>query len=297
MATVSNLKKQRTVSRRLFTLSYNTCIDKLSKGEIHEVRAILTTLNDRAKQMFEIEEKFKYAVLDLDLSEEETFKELDLEGFYQRETDYTLLKTRCEKLLRTESDEVSEFGNVNTLFNNKSSDKPQTTQRKFQLPTLELKQFDGDITNWLGFWGQFKKIDSDVFIDDDDKFQYLLKATEPGSSARELVESFPPSGPNYHKALEQMKARFAKDEILIQCYVRKLLDIVLSQGNCSDFSDLRTLYDKLNTQLRALETLGVTSEKYAAMLYPLVESAIPESTLRVWQRIPKNPIRISCNSC
>ncbi|XP_054286102.1 uncharacterized protein LOC129002380 [Macrosteles quadrilineatus] len=44
------------------------------------------------------------------------------------------------------------------------------------------------------------------------------------------------------------------------------------------------LYDKLETQLRALKTLGVTSDKYASMLYPLVESALPEETLRAWER-------------
>ncbi|UYV84463.1 hypothetical protein LAZ67_X002286 [Cordylochernes scorpioides] len=44
------------------------------------------------------------------------------------------------------------------------------------------------------------------------------------------------------------------------------------------------LYDRLETQLRALETLGVARDKFVAMLYPLVESALPEDTLRVWER-------------
>ncbi|KAL4711821.1 hypothetical protein ACJJTC_005990 [Scirpophaga incertulas] len=35
----------------------------------------------------------------------------------------------------------------------------------------------------------------DITLDDKDKFQYLLRATEPGTPAREL--SFPPSGENY----------------------------------------------------------------------------------------------------
>lgn len=44
------------------------------------------------------------------------------------------------------------------------------------------------------------------------------------------------------------------------------------------------LYDKLETQLRGLESLGVSSDKYAAMLYPLVESALPDEILKTWQR-------------
>ncbi|KAF8784971.1 hypothetical protein HNY73_010574 [Argiope bruennichi] len=44
------------------------------------------------------------------------------------------------------------------------------------------------------------------------------------------------------------------------------------------------LYDKLETQLRALETLGVTSEKYKAMMYPLVEATLPEALIKEWER-------------
>ncbi|KAJ8980431.1 hypothetical protein NQ317_018823 [Molorchus minor] len=51
---------------------------------------------------------------------------------------------------------------------------------------------------------------------------------------------------------------------------------------------LTSLFDQLETQLRALETLGVTSDKYAAMLYPLVESALPEDILIVWERHRNN---------
>ena len=44
------------------------------------------------------------------------------------------------------------------------------------------------------------------------------------------------------------------------------------------------LYDRLESYLQALESLGVASEKYAAMLFPLVESCLPEEILRAWQR-------------
>ncbi|ENN78854.1 hypothetical protein YQE_04685, partial [Dendroctonus ponderosae] len=57
-------------------------------------------------------------------------------------------------------------------------------------------------------------------------------------------------------------------------------------GNCSN---LFLLYDKLESQLLALDTLGITSKKYAAMLFPLVESCLPSDLLRVWQRSPDSP--------
>ena len=44
------------------------------------------------------------------------------------------------------------------------------------------------------------------------------------------------------------------------------------------------VYDKVSAHIRALETLGVTTNNCAIMLYPLVESSLPEEILRTWQR-------------
>ncbi|GFT17229.1 integrase catalytic domain-containing protein [Trichonephila clavipes] len=41
---------------------------------------------------------------------------------------------------------------------------------------------------------------------------------------------------------------------------------------------------KIEAQLRALESLGVTKEKYAAMLFPLVESRLSAEILCAWER-------------
>ncbi|GBL94916.1 hypothetical protein AVEN_187437-1 [Araneus ventricosus] len=48
--------------------------------------------------------------------------------------------------------------------------------------------------------------------------------------------------------------------------------------------DLATLYNMLETKLRALESLGRTKEKFADFLEHLVESCLPESVLRAWDR-------------
>ncbi|GBM33544.1 hypothetical protein AVEN_197303-1 [Araneus ventricosus] len=131
--------------------------------------------------------------------------------------------------------------------NDEISNVVNETKRNFRLLKLELKRFDGDIKNWLGFWGQFKKIHDDDSIDSDDKFQFLLQATEVGSSARDLVESFLSSEKNYYKVIEQLKSRFAKDELLIQIYIRALLNLVLTQAKNGEKFTLCVLYDKLET--------------------------------------------------
>uniref|UniRef100_A0A6P7G2D3 Uncharacterized protein LOC114333522 n=1 Tax=Diabrotica virgifera virgifera TaxID=50390 RepID=A0A6P7G2D3_DIAVI len=156
----------------------------------------------------------------------------------------------------------------------------------FHLPKIEIKKFDGNVKNWINFWGQFRKIDEDADLPNEDKFQYLIQSTEDGTPARSLVESFPPSAENYKIAIDQLKNRFARDEILIEVYVRELLNLILNQQTSKEDPGmaLSTLYDRLETQLRALGTLGVTSDKHAAMLLPLVESALPYELLKIWER-------------
>lgn len=41
--------------------------------------------------------------------------------------------------------------------------------------------------------------------------------------------------------------------------------------------------DQVETKLRALETLGVTKEKYTAMIYPLADSFLSDETFKAWE--------------
>lgn len=43
------------------------------------------------------------------------------------------------------------------------------------LPKIELKKFNGDLLEWLGFWSQFSKIHEDSSMAPEDKFQYLIQ--------------------------------------------------------------------------------------------------------------------------
>ena len=50
---------------------------------------------------------------------------------------------------------------------------------KARLPKLTLKSFDGDITQWIGFWDSFKlAIHDNTGLSDIDKFTYLRSLLE-----------------------------------------------------------------------------------------------------------------------
>ncbi|KAK2575202.1 hypothetical protein KPH14_012610 [Odynerus spinipes] len=112
----------------------------------------------------------------------------------------------------------------------------------------------------------FKKIHDDQNIAEEDKLQYLLQATVPGFRAEELVKSYPPTGDNYAKVIASLRNRYGREDLQIEVYVRELLQLVL-QNAVTPAKEI--------SQLRALESLGVTTDKCAAMLRPLVESSSP----------------------
>ncbi|GFX07229.1 DUF1758 domain-containing protein [Trichonephila clavipes] len=115
------------------------------------------------------------------------------------------------------------------------------------------------------------------------KMKYLLQSVEPKSKAERLVLSFPATAENYPKAIDQLKERFGREDLLVQIYVRELLNLLMKNAvSGRTKTDLSALYDELEGKLRSLESLGRTQEKYGDFLTPLVESCLPEEILMAW---------------
>ncbi|UYV83455.1 hypothetical protein LAZ67_23001090 [Cordylochernes scorpioides] len=236
-----------TPVRARFTKAFNELETEIKKKEVKkaDVEKILRRLQTHHE---------KLSILNMRMEEYE-------DNFSNIMTDYEAL---------AEKDDVSTISG--------------TAAMNYRLPKLEFKKFGGEPREWITFWSQFSTIDRDPQMPPETKFQYLFQATAENSEAREAVESFPPSADNYPKVIEYIKSRFGEDEMLVEIYVRDLLQNVLQNTRAEGKMSVVKLYDRLETQLRALETLGVARDKFAAMLYPLVESALPEDTLRVWER-------------
>ncbi|CAG7816829.1 unnamed protein product [Allacma fusca] len=84
-----------------------------------------------------------------------------------------------------------------------------------------------------------------------------------GTRARELIDSYPQTVDNYAKVIESLKQRFGRKELLLDIYVREFLGLVLHNAtNPRDKMPLTKLYDQIESHIRFLDTLGVTSEKW-----------------------------------
>ncbi|GFX60160.1 uncharacterized protein TNCV_4533211 [Trichonephila clavipes] len=84
----------------------------------------------------------------------------------------------------------------------------------------------------------------------------LARIQAQSNVVEEIAESFPPMSANNAKAVESLKAHFGRNELLVEVYVQELLKLVISVHKNEKFS-MTSLYDKLESHTRALETLGV----------------------------------------
>ncbi|XP_018575220.1 uncharacterized protein LOC108914014 [Anoplophora glabripennis] len=280
MAELDRKKKSRAVVRGAFTRLGNELEQLLSAQTVDLQKAKVTweLLRENCDDLKELDAHLYELLLD-DATEEELLNEVGACDTYKRR--YADLRMTLEKCQGSKA--KGDHDHV-TIMSGPVMDNGNLRKRKFKLLEIEFKRYDGNIRDWLSFWAQFKKVHEDPEIDNHDKIEYLLQATVPNSRARQLVENFPVIGANYSKIIKCMQSRFGREDLQIEFYVRELLTLILNNAVSKDKMDLCTLYDRIETQIRSLETLGITSEKCSALLFPFIESCLPQELLRVWQR-------------
>ncbi|KAJ8918883.1 hypothetical protein NQ315_011175, partial [Exocentrus adspersus] len=253
-------RKSRSVVRAAFTRTVNDCELSLSEDNPNsqQIKVSFEMLETKFDEL-KILDADVYELLLEDATEEDMQKDVQTADGYQRK--FLEMRARYEQFGGNKSVHTDADLEQRSEVNSSMSEASRQGKRKFKLPKIEFKRFSGDIKDWLSFWAQFKKIHVDEEIDNHDKIEYLIQATVEGSRARQLVESYPAMGENYDKIVESMQSRFGREDLQIEVYVRELLKLILNNATSKEKMQLSSLYDRIETQLRALETLGITSEK------------------------------------
>ncbi|KAH7953056.1 hypothetical protein HPB49_004205 [Dermacentor silvarum] len=126
---------------------------------------------------------------------------------------------------------------------------------------------------WPPFWEQFNQvIHNNGGLTDVDKFTYPRSVLT--SDATLAIAGLPATASCYSDALLILKRRFAKDDLIIRDHMPRLIDLQPVRSP-SDLCGLRSLYDTVQSQTRALKTLGVSEDNYSSMLYPILPKSLP----------------------
>jgi Arginine methyltransferase-interacting protein, contains RING Zn-finger len=274
---ISSLKKERSVLRTSFSKAIKN-IDELlgseSEGKGAEqlysqfelVKCKINKISEKDSEIYEL------------LLEDEGVGESELLDEQEKTDHYQVTFFKYQRLL----DKGISEGTIG--HNELDNASVHSTHHKYKLPKLKLQEFDGQLKNWLPFWGQFEKIHMDPELGDVDKLSYLTMYMMKGTPARELVDSYPATGNMYNQVVEALKARFGREDLLTEVYIRELLKLVLANTASHDKLPIVILYDRLQSHLRNLESLGVSADRCAPILMPLVSSSLPQDLLQMWER-------------
>ncbi|XP_058802077.1 uncharacterized protein LOC131670472 [Phymastichus coffea] len=272
-------KKQRTVQRTLFTKCLNVFVAKCNNATVtaDDRHVALQMLETRVQELENANAKYIELLSNEAVDDDVLVKEIESHDEYQKK----FLEARVKYLSGVSATRTgnSEFGANQQVHR---SDKP------YKCPTLEVPKYPGGVHKWLQFWSHFRKYHEDPVLSKEDKLEYLKGMMAVDSKAFVIVHGFPTTAENYDSAFESLKDRYGRDDLLIEYYTRELLTLAIQNATKKkeEQSDIASIYDRLSAHIRALDTLGVKTDNCATMLYPLVESSLPEEILRTWQRSP-----------
>ena len=104
-----------------------------------------------------------------------------------------------------------------------------------------------------------------------EKFTYLKGYLS--GCALQSIEGFPLSNENYDEAFALLKDLYGNTQFIISTHMNNL--IKLDKVNSCNVSQLRQLYDKIEINVRALNTVGIDSEQFGPLLIPIVLEKLP----------------------
>lgn len=146
-----------------------------------------------------------------------------------------------------------------------------------QLPAVQMRQFHGDLIEFIPFWDEFKStVHNKPGLSDVAKFRHLKDLVKGEAAA--AIANIPLSEVNYVKAVEYLIQRFGNVEEIVLHIFSKLMDIEQTVKT-SDPQKLRTFLDTINNYVITLTNLNLDPLYYSVILYPLLVRSLPKAMM------------------
>lgn len=116
-----------------------------------------------------------------------------------------------EKEIEAQFEYESKWNRIEAMFLERSrmiSMPTVSEKRSFKLPKLQMITFDGQLKNWLPFWGQFQKNHEDSSLDETEKYQYLLQSTSIKEDSEVYVQVKSFSATAYQSCIDELRRLF-----------------------------------------------------------------------------------------
>ncbi|XP_064469887.1 uncharacterized protein LOC135384620 [Ornithodoros turicata] len=211
-------------------------------------------------------------------------REEELESEYVTVMDYedrateTIANLRWRLSQSQTSPSPPQLSNVQTDV----SRTPHAPRPGVKLPKLSLQQFRGDLSDWQGFWEQFRTtVHDNEGLSKIEKFHYLRSLLH--GPAAGAIAGLQTSEASYDDAVEILTQRFGDRGRIEKQYLSKLRNLS-AVTSADDIYGLRKLYDNVQMNVRGLRSLGVSSANYSAMLSEILLSSLPTDIVVEYHR-------------
>ncbi|XP_066981078.1 uncharacterized protein [Macrobrachium rosenbergii] len=154
-----------------------------------------------------------------------------------------------------------------------------------KLPKLDLKYFDGDLTEWNSFWELYEvSVHQRSDFENIQKFSYLKGLLE--GEALELISDFKLEGDKYLQAVNLLKETYGRKDEIKLCLVRKLFQTETPKADAESLQGYRAQFECC---IRSLESEKLeVSELYTILLYTKLPGSVSEIIKRCgenWQKL------------
>ena len=265
-ATVKILESRRfaAIERQRKTLE-----TKLKLEEVHELKVKMQELKlEKGEELDEIREwsstiegklvDFEGAISELkrlekEIKSDELKGQEELAAETKRKQFEEELKFEQEKFERRLQHEKALAENKKSHLSDFGATKSITTTK---LPKLVITKFNGQHTDWLRFWGQFKAEIEESEVSQVTKFSYLKELVEP--KVRSCSDGLPFNSEGYERAKNILETKYGKNSEVINAHVQNIINLPTIQGTKP--AKIHAFYETLLTSVQSLETLGKLKE-------------------------------------
>ena len=213
--TMEKLKSERRQLRRAFTKTYNEVSglltkDALRNDDISLLKSTTGALHDQFQECITVEKELRAVVLE----ESKDAKELDT--FFDEVNDVTNTNRGKFNTITVFLAELEKKNTKPPVSQTQSIARAATLRST--LPDLQLPTFDGQITEWNGFWERFQsQVGSLQDLPQSSKFTYLVGQLR--GEALKTVQGIIPSEQNYSVLETTLKENFGQPRHIIRAHV------------------------------------------------------------------------------
>ena len=225
---------------------------KLEKGEeLDEIREWSSTIEGKLVDFEGAISELKR--LEKEIKSDELKGQEELTAETKRKQFEEELKFEQEKFERRLQHEKALAENKKSHLSDFGATKSITTTK---LHKLVITKFNGQHTDWLRFWGQFKAEIEESEVSQVTKFSYLKELVEP--KVRSCIDGLPFNSEGYERAKNILETKYGKNSEVINAHVQNIINLPTVQGTKP--AKIHAFYETLLTSVQSLETLGKLKE-------------------------------------